>query len=54
MPIQIDELTADVTPAPPPSAGAEVSVRPAREFDPEALRGELERQAERGARLAAD
>jgi hypothetical protein len=54
MPIQIDELTADVTPAPPPAAGAEVRTRPARDFDPEALRRELERLAARAERLAAD
>lgn len=54
MPVQIDEVTADVTPVPPPSAGSEVNVRPAREFDAEALRRELERQAERAARLATD
>lgn len=55
MPVQIDQLTADVTPpSPPPPAGAEVRTRPAREFDAEALRRELERQAARAERLAAD
>lgn len=54
MPVQIDQLTADVTPPPPPPAGAEVQTHPAREFDPEALRRELERQTGRAERLAAD
>jgi|GEM_PF-4762542 len=54
MPVQIDQLTADVTPPPPPPAGAEARPRPAREFDAEALRRELERQAARAERLAAD
>jgi hypothetical protein len=54
MPIQIDELTADDTPAPPPAAGAEVRTRPARDFDAEALRREIERQGERTQRLSAD
>lgn len=55
MPVQIDQLSADVTPPPPPPpAGAEVRTRPVREFDPEALRRELERQSERADRLSAE
>jgi hypothetical protein len=54
MPVQIDQLTADVTPPPPPPAGAEVRPRPARELDPEVLRRELERQSERAVRLSAE
>lgn len=54
MPVQIDQLSADVTPPPPPPVGAEVRPRPVREFDPEALRRELERQSERADRLSVE
>lgn len=56
MPIIIDQVTADITPPAPPTSGPAETVAADGEpaLDPQSLQRELQRHAERVARLSAD